>query len=194
MHIVYKTTNKLNGKYYIGMQNTDDHTYLGSGLALVKAIKKYGRENFTKQILVRCNSKEEAAQKEYEILTEEILLDPLCYNLKPGGLGGSLKGTKRPKRTQKYIQKQSDAKKGSKNPRHYAEWITPWGTFDSLNLAAEACSEYITGIAIKLFCTSNNSKVINNLSVARSKGFLKPDHVGYTYKELGFGVNIKNEK
>ena len=44
MHIVYRTTNKINGRYYIGMQNTNNESYLGSGLALVKAVKKYGGE------------------------------------------------------------------------------------------------------------------------------------------------------
>ena len=56
MHIVYKVINKVNGKYYIGVQNTDKKDYLGSGTAITEAIHKYGKENFTRDILSICNT------------------------------------------------------------------------------------------------------------------------------------------
>jgi hypothetical protein len=44
-YFIYKTTNLLNGKYYIGMHVTNqiDDGYLGSGKYLNNAIKKYGK-------------------------------------------------------------------------------------------------------------------------------------------------------
>ena len=53
MHFtIYKTTNKANGKYYIGQHQTEDleDGYLGSGKHLKAAIKKYGK-SFVKEIL-----------------------------------------------------------------------------------------------------------------------------------------------
>jgi hypothetical protein len=187
MHIVYKTVNKVNCKYYIGVQNTDDPSYLGSGISLKKAIKKYGKDNFTKETLFECTSKEEAFELESKIVTQELVNDPQCYNMTVGGkIPPSNKGIKMPPRDSKYINKQRKAKLGAKNPRHYRTWTTPWGSFDSLNQAASACEDYITGTAIKLFCTSKNNQVINGLSVARSKGYLKLEFIGLTYNQLGF--------
>lgn len=48
-HSLYFTINKLNGKVYVGRHssNTSEDRYLGSGIAITAAIKKYGRENFS---------------------------------------------------------------------------------------------------------------------------------------------------
>jgi len=48
---IYKTTNKINGKIYIGKDTTSNPQYLGSGKLIKRAILKYGVENFTKEIL-----------------------------------------------------------------------------------------------------------------------------------------------
>ena len=46
--IIYKTTNLINGKIYIGMSKNKKENYLGSGIYLKYAIDKYGKENFKK--------------------------------------------------------------------------------------------------------------------------------------------------
>ena len=48
--IVYLITNLINGKRYIGMDSKNNPQYLGSGTLILKAIKKYGKENFKKEI------------------------------------------------------------------------------------------------------------------------------------------------
>ena len=52
-NFVYKTTNLINGKYYFGKHSTNnlDDGYLGSGTALLFAIDKYGKENFSRKII-----------------------------------------------------------------------------------------------------------------------------------------------
>jgi len=57
--IIYKTINIVNGKIYVGQDAHNNPNYLGSGYILKKAIEKYGRENFKKEILEECNTKEE---------------------------------------------------------------------------------------------------------------------------------------
>jgi hypothetical protein len=62
--IIYKTTNLINGKIYIGKDSKNNSKYLGSGLLLKRAILKYGKENFKKEILEECSSIEELNQRE----------------------------------------------------------------------------------------------------------------------------------
>lgn len=90
-HFLYKTTNLINGKYYYGMHSTFklDDGYLGSGKRLRYSIRKYGKENFYLEILNFYNSREELISAEIELITEDLLNDNLCINLKKGGLGGS---------------------------------------------------------------------------------------------------------
>ena len=89
-YIIYKTTNKINGKYYIGMHKTKniDDGYLGSGTYFNKALKKYGEDNFEREILEYCNSVEEMQNAEARYITEDVVNDKKSYNLKLGGFGG----------------------------------------------------------------------------------------------------------
>lgn len=87
---VYKITNLLNGKPYIGAHKTDnlDDAYTGSGNAINAAIKKYGIENFKKEILFLCNSEEEMYLKEAEIVDAAFVRTDKTYNETLGGRGG----------------------------------------------------------------------------------------------------------
>lgn len=89
-YLVYKTTNLVNGKIYIGKHETDnlDDGYLGSGNLLRRAIKKYGEENFKREILFECSTKEEMNAKEAELVNEGFLKRDDVYNIKLGGNGG----------------------------------------------------------------------------------------------------------
>jgi len=85
--VIYKTTNLINGKYYVGKDEKNNSEYLGSGLLLNKAIKKYGRNNFTKEILETCVTKKELNEREiYWIKELNAVKDG--YNIALGGSGG----------------------------------------------------------------------------------------------------------
>ncbi len=87
MYIVYKTTNLVNNKFYFGVhKQLKDDSYLGSGRALRRAIRKYGKSNFKRETIRTFLTKEESFLYEIEIINEH-LSDPLCYNLMPGGQG-----------------------------------------------------------------------------------------------------------
>ena len=89
-HFIYRTTNLLNEKFYVGMHSTDnlEDGYVGSGKRLGYSIKKHGIENHKFEILEFMSSREELKKREAEVVNEELLTDPLCMNLKFGGEGG----------------------------------------------------------------------------------------------------------
>lgn len=89
-YIIYKITNQIDGKFYIGSHKTKDlnDRYMGSGKYLNYAKEKYGIENFKKEILFVFNTAEEMYAKEAEIVNEDFLATENTYNLKIGGFGG----------------------------------------------------------------------------------------------------------
>lgn len=89
--IVYKTTNLVNGKIYIGQDVSNKLWYFGLGILLLRAIKKYGKDKFKKEILEVCNSKEELNKREIYWISALKSTDPkIGYNLSEGGTGGDL--------------------------------------------------------------------------------------------------------
>jgi hypothetical protein len=88
-YYVYQIENIINGKIYIGKHSTSDldDGYMGSGVLLNKAIKKYGIENFRKIILQVFDSGKDALAYEKELVTEEFLSRDDVYNLNLGGRG-----------------------------------------------------------------------------------------------------------
>jgi hypothetical protein len=89
-YTIYKITNKINNKEYIGKHQTKDVNdgYMGSGKQLIRSIKKYGIENFSKEILFILDSENEMNRKEAELVTEDYCNRKDTYNICPGGQGG----------------------------------------------------------------------------------------------------------
>jgi hypothetical protein len=210
-YYIYQTTNLINGKIYIGVHkysDSRDHYYKGSGKALKFAFKKYGRKNFRKDILFEFDNKEEAYNKEIEIVNKEFLKRDDIYNLQLGGKGGKIyrvngfkgkhhteenkirnsnihRGLKRTKETCKNI---SDSLKGkyfgSMHSGFIGYYITPYGRFESLILANE-------GIGLSRTTIRNRCRFINNNTVKpwclfRDKDLTEKD-IGKTWKEIGWG-------
>lgn len=83
----YKITNIINGHYYYGVHSTDNLNdgYMGSGTRLKNAFKKYGIDNFKKEIIKQCESRKEAYELESIFVTEALIKDDNCYNIILGG-------------------------------------------------------------------------------------------------------------
>lgn len=86
-YIVYKTINLVNGNFYIGVHKCRDEedNYLGSGTALFRAIKKYGKNNFKRETLKSFSRETDALEYEKELVNEDLLISPNCYNIVIGG-------------------------------------------------------------------------------------------------------------
>lgn len=117
---IYLTTNIINGKKYIGQKKSDKFLgtkYLGSGSILIKAINKYGRNNFKVELLCECSSKEDLDNKEiYYIAKYNAQTNINFYNICRGGESGQggpkFKGHHHTEQTKQLL---SSLNKGSKN-------------------------------------------------------------------------------
>lgn len=89
VYIVYKITNLINNKIYIGFHycktNNLDDGYMGSGKLIKRAIKKYGVENFEKEILKIFKYRKDAEDYEKELVNKKFVLNDETYNLSIGG-------------------------------------------------------------------------------------------------------------
>lgn len=99
-YLIYRIDNLQNGKHYIGQHQTQNplDDYMGSGDLITQAIAKYGIEKFVKTILFDFDNFEEMNEKEKELVPLSACYphDPLSYNLREGGCGGSLPGKLNP--------------------------------------------------------------------------------------------------
>lgn len=134
-NFVYKTINLINGWEYIGVHSTNklDDGYLGSGVYIRRAVEKYGRQNFTRQILSFHNTLYEAFDREADLVTVDYIWGGNTYNLRTGGckkqkykwsdeqkrnlvLNRSYKGSKNPNFGNGYKQS------GERNGRHHQNY------------------------------------------------------------------------
>src|SRR6056300_1636160 len=101
---LYKITNNLTNQYYIGKRRgSEQGRYWGSGIRITRQIKKYGKENFTYDIL-RVDNEDKIFKLEEKLITNNFINNnKLCLNLAPGGQGG-------------FGNMPKDYMKGDKNP------------------------------------------------------------------------------
>ena len=83
---IYITTNNINGKKYIGQhKGTFNTNYLGSGKLLKRAVKKYGKDNFTVSLIQYANNSDELNELEIKYIAELKESGQANYNLAKGG-------------------------------------------------------------------------------------------------------------
>ena len=90
MYYTYKITNNITGEYYIGSHRSDDFLnddYYGSGKKIKESVKKYGKENHTKEILGTFDTMKESMEYEHSLVKQkrQIEKDPLILNMNNGG-------------------------------------------------------------------------------------------------------------
>jgi hypothetical protein len=107
--IIYKITNMLNDRIYIGAHKTSnlEDEYMGSGNKIRAAIKKHGLRNFKREILSFHDSELEMYAEEARLVTAEFIKETSNYNITPGG---------------KIPPNWTGRKRGKKTPEHIARW------------------------------------------------------------------------
>jgi group I intron endonuclease len=88
IYYVYKITNIINNKIYIGKHTHLTHkkdNYMGSGKLLLYSIKKYGIENFKKDILEKCTYEDICEKEKYWISFYNSTNKVIGYNITNGG-------------------------------------------------------------------------------------------------------------
>jgi len=119
MAYIYKTTNILNDKIYIGQTIYDNSNYYGSGKYLKTAIKKYGIENFKKEIIDECDFDELNDREIYWIDFYDSIKNG--YNISKGGQKSWMTGLNHSEESR---QKMSINRSGELNPlygKHHTE-------------------------------------------------------------------------
>lgn len=116
---IYITTNIINNKKYIGQSiygKKDWETYLGSGKLIRRAIKKYGSNNFTREIIHEAKTKEELDSLEkYYINLYNATESEDFYNIHEGGSGGNtIKGFSK-EELYRFRERMSEVTKGTRN-------------------------------------------------------------------------------
>lgn len=87
--IIYKITNNFNNKIYIGQDRNNNPSYFGSGKKIQRAIKKYGKENFVKEILEECIDENHMNEREVYWISKYNSQDrKIGYNISNGGKEG----------------------------------------------------------------------------------------------------------
>jgi len=124
---LYKIINKLNGKIYIGQKTSSvpperDKCYFGGGRLIKLAIKKYGKDNFEKEIIWIADSKESMNSLEIIMIMLYKSLVPRGYNISKGGESPT-EGTKHSEEHKKWLSRiQTGKKKGSNGLPLYISW------------------------------------------------------------------------
>jgi len=202
IYTVYKITNNINNKIYIGVHKTTNpnDSYLGSGIAIKSAIQKYSTESFSKSILFEYDNKKDAYLKESQIVTNSFIKQSNNYNIKIGGYGGypnkkgisltlehkSKIGYSNKGKTYPYKERilRKNQCMGKNNHKFKGYYITPWGKFESRILAS---TTLMKSRCISNWCKNSNTIITKN-TLSRNKYLqsLNENPIGKSYNDLGF--------
>ena len=119
-------------------------------------IEKYGKENFNKQIIEKCDNKELLNEREIFWIKELNSFNPNGYNLHEGGIGGD---TFTNNINKELIREKMKIKnKGEKNPNFNKKLIDVW----SKKYGIDEANEKIKNLYLKISESVNNSEKYKN--------------------------------
>lgn len=185
--IIYKVTNLINGKMYVG-QTTRDLSYRMSQhlrssrhsrpSILGKAIKKYGFQYFKFENIDTANTKDELNSKEIFWIKNLSTQIPYGYNILPGGEGiamteyvknrisESCKGKKRKPFSEEHKRRISESGKGKKKGKRSQEWCSAHSEkLKGRKHSKETIQKIIKGRSLSISC-NETKEVFESLKMA----------------------------
>jgi hypothetical protein len=158
---LYKITNTINGKIYVGCHSTCnlDDSYFGSGKILRRAIKKYGKENFQFIVLEFFETADDMFAAERSIVNTEFIKRSDTYNINEGGLGNSSSDSKKLWEDPLYREKvlERSLSKFWNDPKHKAKLQEVYQT-EKYKETLRAATKVSANEASKILRTSETSK------------------------------------
>lgn len=133
---IYKITNIINEKSYIGKDKFNSENYFGSGKLIRLAIKKYGIKNFRKDIIQECSSMNDMDEKEIFWIKELNTISPNGYNIAKGGNGGDTTSNNPNKK--EIIEKRRIANIGKKRTPEFCKKIQKIAKNVDINIRIKA--------------------------------------------------------
>jgi len=195
IHTIYKITNIINQKIYIGVHKTSNPTddYFGSGNKIKQAILKYGKENFTKSILFEYDNSEDAYLKESQIVNQSFVKSKNTYNIAIGGNGGNtgnylpkhgklnpMFGKKHSIETKKLFSEQRKGKQKSPFTQSHKENLSKSLIGKKRPRTKEHQDKISKSLQGRIFTKSTKDKISKS-----KKGKLNPKFKGYYITPLG---------
>lgn len=178
-YIIYKITNLINGKIYIGKHkcNKLDDNYFGSGKCLQQAINKYGIENFIFHLEIDLTNQTEMDLLEEYVVNEDFLKRDDVYNISRGGKNPCMYGKDNPfygkTHTDKFKKKMSSILKGKKLSQQHK---------NNISIGLKKLMHENPEIKIK-FATRKNKKKCKNKNTGQIK-FFKIDQIPNEFEFL----------
>lgn len=159
MSFIYKTTNLVNNKIYIGKSKTNNVNYLGSGLKLLGAIKKYGKNSFSKEIIEECDDAIVGEREIFWISKYNSTDENIGYNISIGGEGGSHYWARLTEEEKiQHNKKISESKKGKKLKPHSDE--TKKKQSMNFNKSPDIIKKRAEAKCKKYTCINHNTKEV----------------------------------
>ena len=179
-HFIYKTTNTITRKYYIGIHSTKNLNdgYLGSGIYLKRSIKKYGIENFEREILCFFDTLKEAANVEKLIVDDNFIKSDLTYNIGLGGRGGDMIKSLSKEKQKEIRRKQVESTSGI-NHKDYG--IKGEDHFNYGRKWTKEQKEKVTGENHHMWGKKHTKESLEKISMCNFKGwYISPEGKKYT--------------
>jgi len=198
----YKITNLINGKFYYGIHSTNNLNdgYMGGGTLLRYAQKKYGIENFIKEIIADYPTRKEASDREKQVVTQELIEMEECYNIKSGGdRTDTVSGETRKKQSER-MSGENHPNWGKKLSKETCEKISKARKGKTVSVETrQLISENTTGEKNHFFGKTHTIETKEKMSQAQKEYFtthppkkLSEDHI-QKLKEFNTGRKLSKE-